>query len=177
MSKPKRLSRTVIYENPWVNLYVDQVQFPGGRIVDQHHLLDFGFEASAAIIRNEANDILLVQAYRYVTDSIEWEIPAGGIEPGESVIEAARREAREEAGYDTTDHQQIYTYYPMNGMCNKVFHLIRCRATEQVGTFDPNEIKAVAWFTQAEIRQMIAAGTIRDGYTLSGLLLELSAVK
>ncbi len=39
--KPKRLARTVVYENPWVNLYVDKVQFPGGRIIEEHHLLDF----------------------------------------------------------------------------------------------------------------------------------------
>ncbi len=174
MLKPKQLSRNVIYENHWVNLYVDKVELPGGRIIEQHHLLDFGFEASAAIIRNERGDILLVQAYRYVTDSLEWEIPAGGIEPGESIIEAARREAREEAGYETTDHQLIYTYYPMNGMANKVFHLVRCRATDNLGEFDPNEIKAVRWFSQAEIKEMVATRQLRDGYTLTGLLLELS---
>ena len=28
MMKPKRLSRTVIYENPWVNLYVDKGKVP-----------------------------------------------------------------------------------------------------------------------------------------------------
>lgn len=46
--KPKQLSRTVIYENPWVNLYADKVRFPGGRIIEKHHVLDFETEAVAA---------------------------------------------------------------------------------------------------------------------------------
>jgi hypothetical protein len=35
---PKRLSRTVVYENPWVNLYVDKVIFPDGRLIEKHHI-------------------------------------------------------------------------------------------------------------------------------------------
>src|SRR3990167_5543518 len=124
--KPKRLSRSVIYENPWVNLYVDKVQFPDGRIIDKHHLLDFEKEAVAILIENSSNQILLVNVYRYATNTIEWEIPAGGIDKGESVIKAAEREALEETGYKTDNHKQIYTYYPMNGISNKVYHILHC---------------------------------------------------
>jgi ADP-ribose pyrophosphatase len=35
---PKRLGRTVIYEDPWVNLYVDKVIFPDGRLVEKTSL-------------------------------------------------------------------------------------------------------------------------------------------
>ena len=97
--KPKRLSRTVIYENPWVNLYVDKVRFPDGRIIEQHHLLDFEKEAVAALVENSEGQVLLVHVYRYTTDTIEWEIPAGSVEEGESILEAARREVWEESGY------------------------------------------------------------------------------
>lgn len=174
MAKPERLSRTVIYRNPWVNLYTDRVRLPEGRIVEQHHVLDFEKEAVAAIVVNPAAEVLLVRAYRYVTDSIEWEIPAGGIEPGEDILAAGRREVWEESGYDSEGHELVYTYYPMNGMANKVFHLVRCRATSGSGQFDRNEIESFQWFSRAELRAMIAANTIRDGYTLTGLLLELS---
>lgn len=171
--KPKRLSRTVIYQNPWVSLYADKVQFPDGRIVEKHHFLDFGKEAVGAVVRNNHDHILLVRAYRYVTDSIEWEIPAGGLEHDESILNAARREVWEESGYETVDHQLIYTYYPMNGMANKIFHLVRCRATTGSGEFDRNEIAGYKWFTRSEIQTMIAGNLINDGYSLTGLLLEL----
>ena len=60
----------------------------------------------------------MIEAYRYTTDSIEWEIPAGGIE---SVLETARREVIEETGYEPTGLQMFYTFYPFIGMSNKVF--------------------------------------------------------
>ncbi len=171
--KPERLSRTVIYENPWVNLYVDKVQFPDGRIIEQHHLLDFEKEAVAVLVENGEGQVLLVHVYRYTTDSIEWEIPAGIVEDGESVLEAARREVWEESGYETTDHELMYTYYPMNGMSNKVFHIARCRATSKTGDFDRNEVKEVKWVSRQEIQTMIRDRLVRDGFSLPALLLYL----
>ena len=175
--KPKRLSRTTIYQNPWVNLYVDKVQFPGGRIIDRHHVLEFDKEAVAAIVEDEQGRLLLVHAYRYVTDSIEWEIPAGGVEPGESVLETARREVWEESGYETVNHQLVYSYNPMNGITNKVFHLVRCRATKITGTFDTNEVQSFYWFSMDEILTMIKEKSMKDGYSLTGLLLYLQMLR
>lgn len=169
--KPKRLSRTVIYENPWVNLYVDKVQFPGGRIIEQHHLLDFEKEGVAVLVENAQGQLLLIHAYRYTTDTIEWEIPAGGLEKGESILETARREVYEESGYETTHHQLIYTYYPMNGISNKVFHVVRCQATAKTGDFDRNEVKEFKWASKQEIQGMISHKLIKDGFSLTALLL------
>jgi len=171
--KPKRLSRTVIYENPWVNLYVDRVQFPDGRIIEKHHVLEFEKEAVAVVVEDAHGRILLVRAYRYTTDTIEWEVPAGIVEPGESILEAARREVREESGYETEGHELIYTYYPINGISNKVFHVVRSRGAEGTGVFDRNEVEEYRWVSRAEIQAMIRDRAVRDGYTLTALLLYL----
>ncbi len=169
--KPKRLSRTVIYENPWVNLYVDRVRFPSGQIIDKHHLLDFEKEAVAVLVENAQAELLLVHAYRYPTDTIEWEIPAGGIEPGEAILETAKREVYEESGYETINQELIYSYHPMNGMSNKLFHIARSRATEKTGDFDKTEVKAIKWVSKEAVREMIREKQIKDGYSLTALLL------
>lgn len=175
--KPKRLSRTVIYENPWVNLYVDKVQFPGGRIVEKHHILEFEKEAVAVVVENAQGQILLVHVYRYTTDSLEWEVPAGIVEPGESIIEAAKREVLEESGYETGDHELVYTYYPMNGISNKVFHIVHGRAERGTGVFDRNEVKEFKWVSTPEIRGLINGRLVKDGYTLTALLLHLACLE
>ena len=172
--KPKRLSRTVIYENPWVNLYIDKVQFPGGRIIEKHHLLDFEKEAVGVIVENDPGQILLVHAYRYTTDTIEWEIPTGGIDKGETILEAARREVWEESGYETTNNELIYTYYPHNGISNQVFHVARSQATRKTGDFDRNEVKEFKWASKDEIQEMIRDKLIKDGFSLTALLLHFT---
>lgn len=171
--KPQQLSRTVIYENPWVNLYVDAVRLPEGRVIDQYHVLDFEKESVAAVVENAEHDVLFIQSYRYVTDSLEWEIPAGWIDAGESALDAAIREVREETGYDLLKCQLLYTYYPMNGIANKRFHIVGGHAGEQQGAFDRNEVRAVRWVSRPEVQAMIQQQQIHDGFALTALLLHL----
>jgi ADP-ribose pyrophosphatase len=171
--KPKRLARTVIYEHPWVNLYADRVQFPDGRIVEKHHVLEFDWPAVAALVENAEREVLLAHVYRYATDSIEWGVPAGKVEEGESLLEAAQREAWEETGYETSDHELVYTYHPMNGISNKVFHIVRCQAGRKTGDFDRNEVKEVRWASRGEIEELLRDRVVRDGFSLTALLLHL----
>ena len=173
---PKRLARKVIYQSPWVNLYLDRVEFPNGQVIEEHHLLDFDRQAVAAVLEDEAGRILLVQVCRYTTVSTEWETPAGCVEQGESLLEAVSREVLEETGYVAKDYRQIYTYHPMNGIANQTFHIFHCSAVERKQKFDPNEISAIRWFTQGEIREMIREQVVQDGYTLTALLLWLHGV-
>jgi hypothetical protein len=82
-----------VYQIPWVNLYVDKVRFPDGRIINRHHLLDFECPSVVVVIENERDQILLVRVNRYTTGLTQWEMPAGSV-----------------------DHWRIYEYYPLNGI-------------------------------------------------------------
>jgi 8-oxo-dGTP diphosphatase len=66
--------------------------------------------ACALVIENEA--VLLVE---FEDESgVHYNLPAGGVEPGESVVEAVRREAREEASVDVEVGPLafVYEYFP-----------------------------------------------------------------
>ena len=171
--KPQLLPRRVIYESPWLNLSVDKVRFPDGGVVEQHPLLDFDKEAIGVLVENEREEILLIQAYRYTTDTIEWGIPAGDVGKGESLLDAAKRETLEETGYEMDEGGLTYTYNPMIGISNKVFHIVKGRASRLSGAIDRDEVKTVAWRSLDEIRAMIGEKRIRDGLSLTALLLHL----
>jgi ADP-ribose pyrophosphatase len=156
-----------------VNLYLDRLRLPDGQVLEEFHMLDFELEAVAALVANAHGELLLVQAYRYPTDSVEWEIPAGIIEPDETVLETARREVHEESGYETTGHELVYSYCPLIGMSNKVFHIVRCRAAARTGDLDPQEVADYQWISPQEALGMIQEGSIKDGFTLTALLLQL----
>lgn len=171
--KPKALARRQIYASRWVNLWVDRVQFPNGRIIEKHHLLDFERPSVMTVPRDDAGRYLMVQVPRYPTGRAEWEFPAGSVEPGESVLEASLREVQEETGCDSTDHRIVYEYHPMNGIANQVFYVARCRIEDSPGTYDEAEISAVRWFSGEDIWEMVRSGEMKDGYALTAFLLDL----
>lgn len=170
---PETLERTLIYQSPWVNLYVDKVQFPNGSIIEKHHLLDFDHQAVMTIAQDNDGRFLMVKVCRYPTGRTEWEFPAGSIEAGENILQAGERELLEETGYHSQQHEILYTYHPLNGIANQVFHIVHCTAVGNAGSYDTNEITDVQWFTARDILQMIQAREMQDGYTLTAFLLSL----
>lgn len=172
--RPKRLGRKTIYSSDRIRLHTDRVELPDGRIIEDMHLLDYPSEAVGAVVVDNKGKILLEYAYRYHTDIDGWEVPAGGIDKNETIIEAGKREVMEETGYETKDHELMYTYNPSNGSSNQVFHIIRCTITDDIqNSFDTGEVREVRWFTLDEVKSMIAKKEIADGYTLSALLLHI----
>ena len=52
-----------------------------------------------AVVRDESGRILVVRRARPPSEGL-WSIPGGRVEPGETLVEAVRREVREETGLD-----------------------------------------------------------------------------
>lgn len=72
---------------------------------------------------NENNEFLLIEQYRSAIDRPLLEIPAGLLEEGETPKQCARRELREETGYDAKNLRFLGKYYPSPGYTNEVIHL------------------------------------------------------
>lgn len=170
---PKRLSREIIYESAWVSLYADKVEYPDGYILDRHHFVHFDYESVAVVIQNEKKEILLIKSNRYITQSEEWEIPAGRVDDGELSVSAAAREVLEETGYEISKPRLLYKYNPSNGISDQVIAVYKADALNIVGQFDVREVMDVQWVSKQKIVEMLRQNEIRCGLSLTGLLLAL----
>lgn len=165
------LSRRFVYESDWVSLQKVDLRLPDGTLARDIHLVDYRFRAAGVVPVAANGDILLIDHYRFQTETRGWEIPAGKIEAEESPMGAAQRELREETGHRASELSELGRYHPSNGSSNQVFHLFTARGVERVGEIlDTNEVSTFKWFTADQVRRMILHNEILDGLSLTALL-------
>ncbi len=165
------LRRETVYDSQWVRLHRDDVRLPDGTVIAGHHVVDFPRPVVGVVPLNDAGEILLIEHYRFITDSLGWEIPSGRVDAGEAPLDAAHRELYEETGYTARNLTSLGFYYPTNGSTNHTFHIYIGRGLQRVSELaDTNEVIRVAWFSPAEVWAMISANQIRNGLSLTALL-------
>ena len=160
----------VIYDSPWVRLALVDVEIPGGDRFE-HHVIRSARPAVGVVVRDPDRGVLLLYRHRFITDAWGWEVPAGGVEPGESLEAAAEREVLEETGWRPGRLRRLVTYAPTNGISDQRFHLFVADGATLVGEpTDRSEAERVDWVSTARVRQLLSDGGIPDGLSLTALL-------
>lgn len=132
-----------------------------------------GKDACNAVVCNAGGEIVLVRQFRFGTQTLEWELPGGLIEDGETPQEAIVREVLEETGY----HIKTSAYLgrvPANPVFqNQWIHHFWGEIDEkylQAASPDSGEYLEMEWFSPEKVWEMIRNGDIRNPHTLSALL-------
>jgi ADP-ribose pyrophosphatase len=129
--------------------------------------------------------VVLMHQYRYAVNARLWELPAGTLEGREQRAQmiaqetperCARRELREETGYEAAQWEKAGECYALPGMSEELMHIFFARGlTMHEQSLDAGEvIEEIRAFRLVELREMIARGEIRDAKTLVGLFLALN---
>lgn len=171
---PPDLKRSdIIYKGRVFDVTVDQVAYADGRVVKMECVRHRG---SVVLLPMTAPDrILLVRQYRYVVDRWLWELPAGTLEPDETLHAAALRECHEEVGKVAGHAQKLVSFFPSPGFCDEemnFFLLTQLRdrlPTDAAPQQDPDEILNVKEFSVKEVREMVKIGEICDMKTAVGI--------
>src|SRR5436190_9273929 len=100
-----RRSRGVAYQNAWLTIWHDEVTRPDGE-PGIYGVVHFENLAAGILVLDEDDRVLLVGQHRYTLDAYSWEIPEGGVPPGETALEGARRELLEETGVSASDWRE-----------------------------------------------------------------------
>ncbi len=175
-----RRTRRTAYENPWITVWHDEVDRPDGSpgIYGVVHFANL----AAGVVALDADDrIVLVGQHRYTLDSYSWEIPEGGVPTGESPLEGAQRELREETGADAGTWHELARVDLSNSISDE--RAVLFLATDlTIGDAEPEPTEAleVRWVPFDEALAMTIDGRITDVMSVAAIqrvaLARLAAV-
>ena len=164
----------LVYKSRVFQVEETRVRFPDGR------------ERDISVVRHAPvvvlipvpapGQVILIRQYRASIARETWELPAGGIERGETEPEAARRECEEEVALVPHALERLGAWFPSPGFCDE--QMIFFRATDlrppppdSPHKPDEDEDIKVHVFRIEEARAMASRGEIVDLKTAYGLLL------
>lgn len=166
----KKLSthRTSVFKGKIVDVGVETVELPNGRLLDLEIVRHPGGAAVVAV--DAAGRVCLLRQYRHAAGGWLSEIPAGKLEPGEAPLSTARRELEEETGVRAERWDELGAIVMTPGFCDEVIHLFLARGLAY-GSASPaeNEVIEVEWAPFASVLQRALSGELRDAKTLVAL--------
>ena len=176
MLEEKTLSSQLIYEGRAVKLRVDTVQMPSGRKTTREIVEHSDCVAIVAV--DADGNVLLVNQFRKPVEKELLEIPAGGIDPGETPETTVCRELREETGYFPRRVEKLGGFYSAPGYCSEYLYLYLATdlIPSQLYAEDTENIRLVR-MPITQIPGLITSGSICDSKSIAGLLTYLDYQK
>jgi 8-oxo-dGTP pyrophosphatase MutT (NUDIX family) len=119
-----------------------------------------------------SDELVLVWQYRFGTEELSLEIPGGIIDPGEAPEEAARRELREETGYEAAHLEALVLSQPNPAIQNNRCFTFLARGATRTGQtdFDSQEELETILFPASQVADLLESG--RVGHVLVQNALE-----
>ncbi|MBK9509650.1 MAG: NUDIX hydrolase [Cytophagaceae bacterium] len=166
----KKLSTQVVYENPWIEVEHHEVLNPSGGngIYGQ---VNFKNIAIGIIpVDNELNTWLVGQ-FRFPIEEYSWEIPEGGCPLGEDILEAAKRELKEETGFSAEKYTMIAKIHTSNSVCREVGYIFLAENLTQ-GDSEPEETEdlQIKKISLKEAFDLVMNNQITDSLSVAGIM-------
>jgi ADP-ribose pyrophosphatase len=166
----EKISGEQVYNGVLLKVQRDEVRFPDGTSGVREWVEHPG--ATAVIPVTEQSNVIMVEQFRYPLNRITLEIPAGKIDPGETVDNCARRELKEETGLHTDQLIKIGSFATTPAFTDEVIHLyLATELTREESHTDPDEFLSITELPLEKIMKFIRNGTIQDAKTIIAFLL------
>lgn len=116
--------------------------------------------------------VALVRQYRHATGKYQLEIPAGGVEAGETFEEGAQRELEEEIGVTAAKIELLTEFYVSPGfLTEKMYVFLATELAEGKQNLEVDELIEIERLAFSKAFHLIRNGGIEDAKTMVGLIL------
>lgn len=166
----KTISSKEVFRCPWYFINEEKFKLPD-KTTGIYYVVNT-LDSVFVVPVTHDNKILFIKQYRYPVDEFYYELPAGGIEKGDSALTAAKKELEEETGYKGKCFKKIGTYAPMNGLCKEICNVYIAQDLEKTKQkLETTEFIEVEAITIKKAYKMIGENKIQCGMTLAAMSL------
>lgn len=163
------LSAETIYHGSLIDLKREKVRLPNGKEAAREVVVHPEVVVMIPVL--DDGRLVMIRQYRDAIRRETLEVPAGGIDAGETPEQAARREMKEETGYAVGSLQPVLSFYSSPGFTTEYMHLFICGGLQPGTPTEENDQIEVVPLALDEAMQKMWDGEIADGKTLLSLAL------
>jgi ADP-ribose pyrophosphatase len=158
----QRLASETVYRCRVFSLRCDRSRSPRTGADHDFYVLEAGDWVNVVPI-TPSGEIVLIRQYRHGIGDFTFEIPGGMVDPEDaSPLAAARREMREETGYDSADLVPLGVVHPNPAIQGNRCHTFLARDVVKRGepSFDGTEEAEVVLVPAADVPSWVREGRI-----------------
>ncbi len=169
---PKILARRSSRNSTFLRTEELDLQFSNGVRRTYERILNAGRGAAIIVPMRDEDTVLLVREYGAGLQHYELGLPKGRLDPGESVLEAANRELKEEAGYGARDLVPLGRVSLAAAYMSHLTDVVLARELypERLPGDEPEEMEVVPW-KMSELHTLIARDDVTEGRTMAALFM------
>ena len=158
-----------VFKGALLNVRKDSVRLPNGKQSIREYIVHPGAVVVLAFLDN--GNLLFERQFRYPLRRVFLELPAGKIDPGEAILDTARRELLEETGHVASDWEYVGVMHPCIGYSDERIEIFAARELHRAAEkqLDHNEFLEVLELTPADARAAVWDGRITDAKTITAL--------
>jgi ADP-ribose pyrophosphatase len=163
-----RLDSRVQLEGSFLTVCLDRVRLPDGGEATRQYIRHPGAVAVVPLL--DDGRILLVRQYRYPVQQVMVELPAGKLDPAESVLDCAQRELLEETGHRAREWARAGSFHNAAAYSTEAMDIWFARGLiPGAQQLDAGEFVELWPATMAEFEALARAGQVSDMKTMIGL--------
>ncbi len=144
------------------------VKLPNGRVIKISYINHPGAVIIAPFISRDK--IVFMRQFRPALKKYIYELPAGTLDPNESLATCAKRELIEETGFRAKKMTKLGQIYPVPGYSTEIIYIFKAEGLTQ-GIAEPEEYEVIEniIMTKPQVKKLFKSGQLQDAKSICTL--------